>query len=293
LKQRDFALRWSGQAVSQLRDGVFTVALAIEALRVDRHAVGLSYVLAARLIPAVLFTLAGGVLVDRVPRRFVMLVSDLARGLAVGVVCVLVAIGHIDLVGLICMALVFGIGDAGFYPASVAITPELVPAELLLGASALTGTSLQLAGVLIGPAIGGLLVGFLGTAWGFGIDAASFLFSAAAICTMTGRSAPIPSEQSPLADLREGLRFCLSEPWLWATTLGTALDNFVAFSPLGALIPLLVKHVLHGASADLGLVLAAGGLGGLAATVYAGRRPPPRHRLIHIGSDGACPAQAS
>ncbi len=282
LKHRDFALLWSGQAVSQLGDGVFTVALAIEALRVDRHAVGLSYVLAARIIPAVLFTLAGGVLVDRVPRRLVMLVSDLARSLAVAVVCVLAAIGHIDLIGLILMALVFGIGDAGFYPASVAITPELVPAELLLGASALTGTSLQLAGVLIGPAIGGLLVGFLGTAWGFGIDAASFLISAAAICAMTGRSTPIPSEQSPLADLREGLRFCLSEPWLWATTLGTALGNFVAFSPLGALIPLLVKHVLHGGGADLGLVLAAGGLGGLAATVIAGRRPPPRHRLVHM-----------
>ena len=139
-----------------------------------------------------------------------------------------------------------------------------------------------MAGVLIGPAIGGLLVGFLGTAWGFGIDAASFIISAAAVYAMRGRSAPVPSGESPLADLREGLRFCVSQRWLWATTLGASLGNFVAFSPLGAMIPLLVKHVLHGGGVTLGLVLAAGGLGGLAATVLAGRREPPQSRLVHL-----------
>jgi MFS family permease len=282
LRHRDFALLWSGQAVSQLGDGVFTVTLAIETLRVDHHAVGLSYVLAARLLPAVLFTLAGGVLVDRVPRRLVMLASDVARGTAVAVVTVLIATGAIHLIGLVCMALVFGLGDAVFFPAAMAITPELVPSDLLVGASALTGTSRQLAGVLIGPAIGGLLVGFLGTAWGFGIDAASFLISAAAVCAMRGRSAPVPTGESPLADLREGLRFCVSQPWLWVSTLGASLGNFVAFSPLGAMIPLLVKHVLHGGGVALGLVLAAGGLGGLVATVLAGRREPPRRRLVHL-----------
>src|SRR5215471_19026155 len=89
LSHHDFALLWSGQAVSQLGDGVFTVTLAIETLSVDHHAVGVSYVLAARLLPAVMFTLAGGVLVDRVPRRLVMLASDVARGTAVAVVTVL------------------------------------------------------------------------------------------------------------------------------------------------------------------------------------------------------------
>ena len=134
--------------------------------------------------------------------RLVMLGSDLARGMAVGVVCVLVAVGHIDLAALIGLALVFGIADAGFYPASVAITPQLVPANLLMGASALTGASFQLTSVLIGPAVGGLLVGLLGLARGFGLDAASFLISAAAIGAMTGHLTPVASERFPLDDLR-------------------------------------------------------------------------------------------
>jgi MFS family permease len=103
------------------------VTLAIETLRVDHHAAGLSYVLAARLLPAVLFTLAGGVLVDRVPRRLVVLASDVARGAAVTIVTVLVATGGIHLVGLVCMALVFGIGDAVFFPAAMAIPPDWSP----------------------------------------------------------------------------------------------------------------------------------------------------------------------
>ncbi len=282
LQHRDFALLWSGQAISQLGDGIFTVTLAIETLRLGHGAVGLSYVLAARILPAVIFALAGGVIVDRVPRRLVMLASDLARGAAVAVIAVLVATGEVNLAALVCMSLVFGIGDAVFYPAAMAITPELVPSHQLVGASALNGTSFQLAGVLIGPAVGGVLVGLLGTAWGFGIDALSFLVGAVAVAAMHTRSAPEPSGESPLTDLREGLRFCFSQPWLRATTLGAALGNLVAFAPLGALIPLLVRDVLHGGGVALGLVFAAGGAGGLLATVIAGRRAPPRNRLVHL-----------
>lgn len=282
LRHRDFALLWSGQAASELGDGIFTVTLAIEALRLDQRAIGLAYVLAARLLPAVLFTLLGGVIVDRVPRRLAMLASDLAQGTAVAVITVLVATGAIHLIDLVLMAVVFGLGDAVFFPAAMAITPELVPRELLVGASALTGTSSQVARVLIGPALGGLLVGLLGTAWGFGIDAVSFLVSAAALGAMSGRSAPVPSGRSPLEDLREGLRFCRSQRWLWVTTLGASLGNFVAFSPLGVLVPLLVKNVLHGGGIALGLVIAAGGLGGAAASVLLGQRRPPRRRLVHL-----------
>ncbi len=116
LRHRDFALLWSGQAVSQVGDGVFTVTLALEALRVDRHAAGLSYVLAARLVPAVLFTLLGGVIVDRFPRRIALLASDVAQGGAVTAITILVGTHRVSLLSLVLMALVFGLGDALFFP---------------------------------------------------------------------------------------------------------------------------------------------------------------------------------
>ena len=223
LRHRDFALLWSGQSVSMLGDGVFTVTLALETLRVDRHPIALSYVLAARLLPAVLFVLLGGAIVDRVPRRLAMLGSDIARGAAVAVIAALVATGAVDLAALVVMAFVFGLADALFFPASTAITPEIIPAELLVGASALSGTSTQLAQVLIGPAVGGLIVGLLGTAWGFGIDAASFAVSAACLAAMAARPKPITRTESPLRDIRDGFRYCRSRRWLWVSILGAAL----------------------------------------------------------------------
>jgi MFS family permease len=282
LRHRDFALLWSGQTISMLGDGVFTVTLALETLRVDPNPIGLSYVLAARLVPAVLFVLLGGAIVDRVPRRLVMLGSDLARGAAVAVITVLVATDAIHLPALVVMAFVFGLADALFFPALTAITPELVPADLLVGASALSGTSAQLAQILIGPAVGGLIVGLLGTAWGFGIDAASFAVSASCLAAMAARPKPIPSKESPLRDILDGLRYCRSQRWLWVGILGAALGNFVAFSPLGALVPLLVEHSLHGGGIALGLVLAAGGLGGIAASLLLGHRGAPRRMVVHL-----------
>lgn len=68
----------------------------------------------------------------------------------------------------------------------------------------------------------------------------------------------------------------------WTTELGTSLGNFVAFSPLGALVPLPVEQVLNGDGIALGLILAAGGLGGFLASVLLGNRAPPRHRLVAL-----------
>jgi MFS family permease len=282
LRHRDFALLWSGQTVSMLGDGVFTVTLALETLRVDPHPIGLSYVLAARLLPAVVFVLLGGAIADRVPRRLAMLGSDLARGAAVAAITVLVVTGAVHLAALVILAFVFGLADALFFPALTAITPELVPAELLVGASALNGISTQLAQVMIGPAVGGVIAGLLGTAWGFGIDAASFAVSAACLAAMTARPKPAPGQSSPLRDILAGLRYVRSQRWLWVSILGSALGNFVAFSPLGALVPLLVAHSLHGGGIALGLVLGAGGLGGIAASLLLGHRGRPRRMVLHL-----------
>src|ERR1700722_17656774 len=85
LKVRDFALLWSGQTVSSLGDGVFTIALALTALKIGHSPIDLAYVLAARAVPSVCCSLLGAAVVDRVHKRLVMLSSDTVRGIAVAV----------------------------------------------------------------------------------------------------------------------------------------------------------------------------------------------------------------
>ncbi|MGH7643440.1 MAG: MFS transporter [Candidatus Dormibacteria bacterium] len=172
LRDRDFRLVWSGSLVSRLGDGVFTVAVALEALRVDHQPTGLAFVLAARAVPSVLLSILGGVVVDRIPRRTTMLVADLVQGTAVGVIGILVFLGQITLWQLVLMAIVFGAADAFSGPASTALLPELLPKEAITQANALNSTSSELCVNLIGPAAGGLAVGVIGTAAAFGFDAA-------------------------------------------------------------------------------------------------------------------------
>src|SRR6202162_116124 len=171
LRHRDFALLWSGQSISLVGDGVYTVALALVTLRIDDHPLALSFVLAARLLPTVLLLVAGGVIVDRIPRRFAMLASDATRGLAVAVIAGLVAIGTLQIWELVVMSAIFGAADALFYPAATAVTPEILPADLLTQGSALNHASQTIAQALIGPALGGLVVAALGYQWAFAIDA--------------------------------------------------------------------------------------------------------------------------
>jgi Transmembrane secretion effector len=266
LGHRDFALLWSGQTVSVAGDGIFTVALALEALHVDDRPSALSVVLAARLVPTVVLVLAGGVAVDRVPRRLAMLVSDVVRGLAVATVAVLAAKGTLGLTGLIVMSVVFGVADAFFSPATVAVLPELLPAGLIVQGNALSSTSQLFAQQLIGPAVGGIVVA--------GLPAPPVSWPCA-----PGRA---PPGRSPWGDVRDGLRYCRSQPWLWATIAGAGLANFAIFSPLGVLIPLLVRHVLHQSGIALGVVLAAGGAGGIAATLIVARRGLPRRPVTFM-----------
>lgn len=292
LRHRDFALLWSGQSISLVGDGVYTVALALETLRIDNHPLALSLVLAARLLPTVLLLVAGGVIVDRIPRRLAMLASDSTRGVAVAVVAVLVALGTLQIWELVVISAVFGAADALFYPAATAVTPEILPADLLLQGSALNHTSQTVAQTLIGPALGGLVVATLGYQWGFAIDAASFAVSAGCVIAMSSRPRPERSGHSPLADAREGLRYVRSQRWLWVSLLGAGLANFAAFSPLSVLLPLLVRNVLREGPLALGLVLAAGGLGGGVTAILVARFGAPRLRITLTWAGWAISAAA-
>ena len=279
LKVRDFALLWSGQTVSSLGDGIFTIALAIVTLDVDRHPSGLAVVFAARAIPSVMFALVGGVVVDRVSRRLVMLTSDLLRGVTVGVTGLLIARGELRLWELIVMAAIFGAADSFFFPAATTIVPELLSPEELVPGNALTQMSYQFAQGLLGPALGGFVVAAIGTASSFGFDAVSFGVSAICLSVMRSRRRPVVSAQSPIEDAREGFRYVWRHHWLFYTIVGAALANFFGMAPLSVLLPFFVRETLHASALDLGLVFAAGGAAGIVASLVVARLGPPRRQV--------------
>jgi MFS family permease len=282
LRQRDFALLWSGQSISQIGDGVFTIAVALEALHLTHRPSGFALVVAARMVPTILLVVVSGVVVDRVSRQLAMMMSDLARALAVGVIAVLTASGHVRLWELVVMSIIFGIADSFFGPASNAVMPELLTTDLLVQGNALLSTSQQLASGFAGPALGGVLVGAIGAAWAFGIDALSFIVSAASLAAMRRRPRAASLPTTFMDDAREGVRYVRSQRWLWIMLVAAGLINLTGYAPLGVLVPLLVRQTLHASASQLGLVLAMGGVGGVLASITVGRVETPRHQVTAL-----------
>ncbi|MDP9222259.1 MAG: MFS transporter [Actinomycetota bacterium] len=276
LSQRDFALLWTGQTISLFGDGIFTIALAWQALELSGSATTLGLVLLVRSAARIFILLVGGAVGDRIQRRPLMLIGDTVQAVAVGAVAVLVGTGQLHVWHLLVLGAITGGGSGILLAASTALVPQLVTEDLLPSANSLTSTSRLMALALIGPAVGGVLVATLGTGLAFSVDAASFLASIAALVLIRPRAMKAVSSAAILQDVREGFAYVRERPWLWVTLLAVGtVGNFVAIGPLSVLVPLLVRS-LGGGADSLGLVFAGLGVGGVAAAVMSGSVRLPR-----------------
>jgi MFS family permease len=166
LRIREFALLFGGIGTSLLGDGVYTVAIAWQVYDLSNTPTALSVVGLAWTLPMVLFLLIGGVLGDRIDRRRLLITSDLIRATAVGGMATLALTGSIELWHVIALVVLYGTGQALFAPSFQAIVPEVVPQEQLVQANSLQQLFDPLAFRLAGPALGGIVIGALGTGEG-------------------------------------------------------------------------------------------------------------------------------
>lgn len=280
LRNRNFALLWTGQSISVVGNGIFVVGLPLEVLRLTSSALDLAIVVGARTVPTVLCLLVGGAVVDRLPRRTVMLVSDSVSGAAIAVVAILIATGRVRVWELLVLSLVMGLASAFFMPAVSAIARDILPVPLLVSGSSLTSLSQSLGQYLAGPLAGGVIAAAAGTSWAFAIDAISFGVSAACLAAMRVPRAERGPRSSIVTEMREGVRYSRSQPWLWWSMLALGVANLVSFVPLMVLLALFVEKVFKADGVALGVMYAASGLGGALASLYVKRRGAPRQRVL-------------
>jgi MFS family permease len=260
LRDRDFRLLWTGQTVSAVGNFIHGVALPFQILALGGGALELGLWGAIFSAASLVFVLFGGAFADRLPRRAVILVTDLGAGVVVAAVAALAVTGQLRIEHLYVEAAIFGATESFFQPALNALIPELVPLEILQAANALRGGSRQVA-LLAGPLIGGLLVALAGPPLAFGVDAVTFFasFAALAFARPPRREPPAPA---PLLDqVREGLAYTFSVPWLWIFIFAWALVLFGQVGPLNVGLPIFVRDVLHGDARLFGLLTAALGFG--------------------------------
>src|SRR4051812_44892105 len=153
------------------------IAVAFAVIGVHGSPSAMATVLAARMLPTVLFMLVGGVIADRLPRHRVMLSADIVSGFAQATTAVLLLAGAADLWKLTALQFVGGAAGAFVMPAAGGLVPQIVDGPLCKEANALLGLSRN--GARIGgAAIGGVLVAAFGAGPAIAVDAASFFVSA-------------------------------------------------------------------------------------------------------------------
>jgi MFS family permease len=282
LRHRDFALMWAGLATSLLGDGVYLVAIAWQSYELSNTPTALSIVGVAWTLPTVLVLIAGGVVSDRRDRRRVMLAADLGRAVVVAVVAALSLTGVLELWQLVVLVAFYGVADALFLPASTAIVPTLIPAEEVVQANALQHLAKPLAFRFVGPALGGAIVAVGGAGLGFGFDAVTFLVSAACLAVMRPHPAPARVAGTAVREVREGLSYVASQPWLWATLGSAALALLAFYGPLEVLLPYRIKSELGMGAGTFGAVLAAGGLAQIGVALAIGQHGLPRRHVTFM-----------
>lgn len=285
LREANFARFFLGYLTSLLGTSMASVAVIFAVLDSGGTATDLGFVLAAGIVPQVLFMLGGGVIADRFGRRPVMLTADAARCAAQALLAADMLASHPPIWVFAGFAAVRGAGDAFFTPALGGLTPEVAPAAELGNANALLGAARAGAGVA-GPALAGVLIAAASPALVVALDAASYAASGLALARLRLPPRPPGPAQSMLADLRDGWAEFRHRGWLVITTVQFTLFNLLTWGPFLLLGPVLSQAYLGGARA-WGTVMAcyAGGsvLGGLLALGRRPRRPMAAATMASFG----------
>jgi MFS family permease len=279
LRSRDFRLLWTGMTASLVGDGIFFIAIAWTAYSLWNSPAALSIVGIAMTVPTIACLLVGGVISDRFDRRRVLLFSDLGRALVVGLLAALALTHVLDFAMLTVIVAAYGVGAAFFTPAFESIVPTIVPSDDLPQANALDQFVRPIALRLVGPALGGWLIGFLGVGTAFAIDAVSFVVSAFTVLGLRRVAVAASAPDSTVAALGDGWRFVRRNVWLWGTLLSAAIAYLAFLGPTETLVPFMVKNILDGSPSELGLVFAAGGVGAVGAAFVVGQRGQPKRDI--------------
>ena len=277
LEEREFRLLWFSRVVSDFGDRFALIALAFAVLDIKASAATLGYVLAARTVSNLVFLQAAGVWADRVPRQLVMLGSDVGRGSAQAVLAFLLLTGRAEVWHLIVLAVVYGISEAFFGPASQGLVPQTVRPEHLHQANALMTLSRNVTGIL-GPAAAGVVIAISSTGWAIAVDAATFAVSAAFL-TMMRLAFTKPVRQRFVTELIEGWKEFTRQTWIWVSVLYFGLWHMTALASFFVLTPVIAKRELGGSSAYATIMVGAG-VGAVVGSFIAMRYKPARQLVV-------------
>jgi MFS family permease len=273
LKYRNYRLFFGGQIVSLVGNWMTSVATSWLVYRLTGSAWMLGVVGFAGQIPTFLLAPFAGILVDRVDKHRLLVITQSLAMLQSFALAAMTLSGHATIAGLIALNVLDGIITAFDMPLRQSFVIEMIEKKEDLGNAIALNSSMVNAARLIGPSLGGIIIALAGEGWCFFLDGASFLAVIFALLAMTVRATPLkpPHAGGALAEMREGWDYVLGSRPILHIILLLALVSLVGV-PYTVLIPLYAGKILNGGPHTLGLMMTATGTGALAGAIWLASR---------------------
>ncbi len=285
LKYPNYRLWFFGQLISLVGTWAQATAQGYLIYQLKPSPEYLGYASFANGLPSWLFTLYAGAIADRISRRTLMVITQASMLILAFVMAFLTFTNTIQWWHILILTFLLGVSNAFDAPARQAFVLEMVDREDMTNAIALNSTMFNMA-LVLGPAFGGLVYAWVGPGWCFTINGISFIAVIIALLMMRLRPfVPVPSKGNTMADVREGMKYVMSNPGV-----RTLITNLFILTMFGfgfvTLIPAWAVVILKGDATTNGFLQAARGFGSLigALSVAAMGRIKFRGRVWTISS---------
>lgn len=280
---RNYRLFFIGQVVSNTGTWMQRIAQDWLVLSLTGSATAVGITTALQFLPMLLFGLYGGVLVDRLPKRPTLLVTQTSMAVTGLALAFLTLSGHVEVWHVYVAAFAVGLATVVDNPARQTFVTEMVGPDQLQNAVSLNSANFQSAR-LVGPAVAGLMITGVGTGWAFLFNGLSFVAPIAGLLLMRARDLH-SVERAPRGkgQMREGLRYVAGRPELiWTIVLVGFVSTFGFNFPV--YLSAFADDVFHAGAGSYSLFNTLMAVGSLSGALLAARRGTARLRVLVAGA---------
>jgi len=282
LRYNNFRLLWTGAIISSTGDFLEIVALNWLVYELTGSALYLGLFNLARSLPILFFTLIAGAMADKYERRKLMVYSQGAAMVLSGILASLAFSGKLDIFFILTIGVLQGVANSFNLPIRQSLISELVPREMIVNAVALNGASLTLT-LVLGPALGGLVVGTLGIKYALLLNTISFIAVIWALFAMEIPKHVNKHEKTITQSLKEAAAYIYNHKVILPVVLFSFLMVAIGL-PYTTLLPVFAKDYFHLSAAGYGYLFSIAGIGALLGSLFSGIRSKEKVKKAMIFS---------
>jgi len=264
-KNANYRLYFSGQLISVIGTWLQVVAQGWLVLQLSHSALMVGLVAALANIPSFFFSLFGGVIVDRFPKKHIVIFTQISSMILAFILGILTVLNIITVFEIGLLAFLLGVVNAIDWPARQSFVPEFVGKENISSAIAINSGIYNSARV-VGPAVAGILIALIGTGGAFLLNGLSYVAVIIALFAMKVELYVPKEKLHPLLAIKEGVAYTFNHSTIRALLIFVGVSSIFAWS-YTTVLPVITQYTFHLGATGLGYLYVAGGLGAVLATI--------------------------